>query len=60
MAKTLTLKEAAARLGVTRQAVHKRAGRLGMLKRRDNPYVRGGFHWEISERDVEKLKEKQQ
>jgi hypothetical protein len=26
-----------------------------MLKRVDNPYVRGGFHWVLSERDVKKL-----
>jgi hypothetical protein len=29
-----------------------------MLKRVDNPYVRGGFHFVLSERDVKKLQEK--
>lgn len=28
-----------------------------MLKRVDNPYVRGGFHYVISERDMKKLQE---
>jgi hypothetical protein len=51
----LTLPQAAARLGTTRQNVYKKAKRLGMLKRVDNPYVRGGFHYVLSERDVCKL-----
>lgn len=60
MPKTLTLKEAAERLEISRQGLLKKAGKAGMLRRETNPFVRGGFHWTISERDVEKLKEKQQ
>jgi len=56
MAKTLTLKEAAERIGMTRYGLHLKAKRLGMLKRVDNPYVRGGFHYVLSERDVCKLR----
>lgn len=52
----LTLKEVAERLGISRQAVHKAATKAGILKRQENPFVRGGWHWVISERDVEKLK----
>lgn len=55
MAKALTLKAAAAILKITRQGLQKKAAKLGMLKRQENPFVRGGWHWSISERDVTRL-----
>lgn len=51
----LTLRQAAERLGTTRQNVYKLAKRRGMLKRQESPLASNGWAWVLSLKDVEKL-----